>query len=372
MPNCDKSLITHLSIVKDPRIDRTKKHNLIDILVIAVCAVIANAEGWEDIECFGITREKWLKTFLELPNGIPSHDTFARVFARLEPIELQQALSSWLSALQIEMRGKVVAFDGKTVRRSFDRATQKNSLHLVNAWLSQDNLILGQVKVDDKSNEITAIPKLLEMLHLEGAIVTIDAMGCQKAIAKQIGSKKADYVLAVKQNQPELYEYIDLLFNESKVNTSLLHQTRRTIDSGHGRIETREYSTIVGDDLLAGITGWDNLNAIGMVESKREVGNTISNEKRYFIMSINGHAQRFGDAVREHWGIENTVHWVLDVSFGEDQSRIRKDNSPENLSMLRKIALNCVKQESTKTSMKRKRKMAGWDNSFLIKVLTGN
>ncbi len=265
-----------------------------------------------------------------------------------------------------------MALDGKTVHRSFDKATQKASLHLVNAWLSQDNLILGQVKVDDKSNEITAIPKLLKMLHLEGAIVTIDAMGCQKSIAKQIGENQADYVLAVKQNQKELYDYIDYLFCKSKNDTSLIYQTHQTLDSGHGRIETRKYSTIVGNELLAGIDGWDGLKAVGMVESTREVGDTVSNEKRYFIMSTCGQAREFGNAVREHWGVENSVHWVLDVTFSEDQSRIRKDNSPENLSMLRKIALNCVKQESTKTSMKRKRKMAGWDNDFLIKVLIGD
>ncbi len=368
----DKSLLSHLSIIKDPRIDRTKKHNLVSLLVIAVCAVIANCEGWEEIEWFGQTREEWFKTFLDLPNGIPSHDTFARVFARLDPAELQQALSNWLVALKVETEGKVVAIDGKTLRKSFDHATQQASLHLVNAWLSHDNLILGQVKVDKKSNEITAIPKLLEMLHLKGAIVTTDAMGCQKNIVRKILDKKADYVLAVKKNQPDLYEYIDFLFTKAKNDDSMIFQTSQTVEAGHGRIETRNYSTIADKTLLAGIDDWAGVRSVGMAESKREIGDKVSYEKRYFITSTCGNARDFGNAVREHWGIENSVHWVLDVTFGEDQSRIRKDNSPENLSMLRKLALNCVKQEPTKTSMKRKRKLAGWDNSFLIKVLTGN
>ncbi len=367
----DATLITCLSIIKDPRIDRTKKHNLIDILVIAICAVIANADGWEEIEDFANHRIEWFKSFLELPNGVPSHDTFARVFARLEPKQLQEVLTRWTSALHSEIKGKNVAIDGKAVRRSFDKATDKSALHVVSAWLSQDNLILGQVAVDKKSNEITAIPALLDMLHLKGAIVTIDAMGCQKKIVEKILSKKADYVLAVKGNQPELFEYINTLFKEAQSSPSILHGTHQTIDSGHGRIETRTYSTITGSQWLHGINGWDGLCSVGMAESIREVGDTVSTEKRYFILSGCGIAKDFGQAVREHWGIENSVHWVLDVTFGEDGSRIRKDNSPENLTILRKIALNCVKQEPSKRSMKRKRKFAAWDNDFLIRVLTG-
>ncbi|MBU1612385.1 MAG: ISAs1 family transposase [Proteobacteria bacterium] len=372
MHSSDTSLITHLSIIKDPRIDRTKKHNLIDILVMAICAVIANCEGWEEVEWFAEARQDWFKTFLELPNDIPSHDTFARVFARIDPAHLQQALTEWLVAMKIETKGKVVAIDGKTVRRSFDKATQKASLHLVSAWLSEDNLILGQTKVDSKSNEIKAIPKLLEMLHLKGAIVTTDALGCQKSIVKDILAKDAEYVLAVKKNQPELFENVEFLFNKAQKDKSLIFQTHQTVDSGHGRIETRTYSTIAKADLLQGIEGWKKLSAVGMAESVREIGDTVSLEKRYYIMSFGGNAKEFGKAVREHWGIENSVHWILDVTFGEDLCRIRKDNSAENLAMLRRIALNCVRQEPTKTSMKRKRKLASWNTDFLVKLLTGN
>ena len=368
-----KDLLTHLSIVKDPRIDRTKMHNLIDILILAVCAVIANCDGWEEIEWFAQEREEWFSTFLELPNGIPSHDTFSRVFSRINPDELGNALSNWITALQVETKNKVVAIDGKSVRRSFDKATQKSSLHLVSAWLSHDNLILGQVKVDSKSNEIKAIPKLLDLLHVNGAIVTIDAIGCQKKIVEKILSKGANYVLAVKRNQSDLFEQIDWLFTQSNRDQSLIFQTHQTVDAGHGRIETRTYSTIAAPELLTGIEGWKGLRANGMAESIREVGDIRSCEKRYYIMSTCGNSAEFGKAVREHWGIENSAHWVLDVTFGEDQSRVRKDNSPENLAMLRKIALNCVKQETTKkTSMKRKRKLASWNTDYLAKILAGN
>jgi len=368
------SLVAHLSIIKDPRIDRTKKHNLIDILTIAICAVIANAESWDDIEDFGLLREDWFRSFLELPNGIPSHDTFARVFSRLDPKQLQAAFAAWMQALHRETAGKVVAIDGKTLRRSFDTATGGNAIHMVSAWVAESNLILGQLKVDDKSNEIKAIPQLLDMLAVRGAIVSIDAIGCQKDIAAKIRNKKADYVLAVKKNQPQLFDDIEYIFSvaDQAGRTGVIHETHQTVDAGHGRVETRTYQTVADLDLVPASQDWIGAKSVGRVTSMREIGEKKTVETRYFITSLAGSAKDFGRAVREHWGIENSVHWVLDVTFGEDQSRIRKDHAPENLAVIRRIALNLVKQEKSKRSMRGKRKRAAWSNEYLITAFTGN
>jgi predicted transposase YbfD/YdcC len=367
------SLLSYFSEITDPRVDRTKKHNLIDILAIAICAVIADADGFEDMEDFGNQRLEWFKTFLDLPNGIPSHDTFARVFSRLDPKELQKAFTNWTSALQASFEGQVVAIDGKSLRRSFDSATGNAALHLVSAWVSDTNLVLSQMKVEDKSNEITAIPKLIELLHLKGAIVSIDAIGCQKTIAQNILDKKAHYLLAVKANQPTLFQDVEMAFNHAKSHPELIHSTCQTVDKGHGRIETRVYQTMTDLVWVPAALTWPGAKCVGQVISTREIGKKKSVEARYYISSLPGAAETFGHAVREHWGIENKAHWVLDVSFNEDASRIRKDNSAENMAVARRIALNLLKKAtfSKRRSLKGKRKHAAWNNDFLIRVLLG-
>ena len=368
------SLLVHFSSMTDPRMDRTKKHNLIDIFAIGICAYVAYAESWQDVENYGIINYEWLSTFLELPNKIPSHDTFARVFARLNPKELQSAFISWTQSIQECTRGKVVAIDGKTIRRSFDKATKCPAIHMVSAWSAANKLILGQVKTEEKSNEITAIPSLLELLNIHGAIVTIDAIGCQKSIAKHIINKKADYLLAVKDNHPELADNIKQLFNhaESSGQKETIHDRYVHHDAGHGRIETRAVSTITDMSLLPRAEEWTNLRCVCRVDSTRELDDKITKNTRYYISSLDGNAKEVGEAIREHWSIENSVHWVLDVTFTEDASRVRKDFGAENLAVLRRIALNLVKKEPSQRSMIQKRKIAGWDHSFLIKVLTGN
>jgi len=296
--NC--SLISHFSIIKDPRVDRTKRHKLIDILTIAICAIISNADNFEEIELFGKQRLDWLKTFLVLPIGIPSHDTFGRVFSRLETTEFQTTFTNWTHALHASFDGQVVAIDGKAVRGSFDAATGCAAIHLVFAWASETGLTLGQVKVDGKSNEITAIPILQKMLQLKGAIVTIDAMGCQKAIAKQILKKEADYVLNVKGNQPSLFEDIELAFNAAKSQFQIIVSTNQTNDKGHGRIETRYYQTITDLSMISAASAWQGARCVGSVISTREIGDKIETETRYFISSLSGDAQDLGRAVREH------------------------------------------------------------------------
>lgn len=372
--NNDISLVSHFSIVSDPRIERTKKHKLIDILTIAICAVIADADSFEEIEVFGNERIDWFESFLELPHGIPSHDTFTRVFSRMDPKELQLAFSNWVNAFQESIKGQVVAIDGKTLRRSFDKANGNAPLHMVSAWAADSELVLGQLAVDKKSNEIKAIPRLLQLLFLKGAIVSIDAIGCQKDIAQVIIEKKADYLLAVKKNQPALHEDIELAFQQAEHDPKLVHSSQETADKGHGRLETRLYQTITNLEWVPTASQWPKAHCVGRVISTREWAGKKTVETRYYISSINGAAADFAHAVREHWGIENKVHWVLDVTFGEDRSRIRKDHSAENMAVLRRIALNILKRHTSpkKMSLKMKRKKAAWDNNFLIKALLGN
>lgn len=368
----DISLLSHFLIITDPRVERTKRHKLIDILAIAICSVIAYGDSFEDMEDFGNERLEWFKTFLELPHGIPSHDTFSRVFSRLNPVELQTAFANWVQALQTSLAGQIVAIDGKAVRRSFDKATGNAALHLVSAWGSEAGLVLAQMKVDDKSNEITAIPALLKLLQLKGAIVSIDAMGCQKAIAQEIKTQKADYVLAVKKNQPNLFEDIEFAFTASESHSELIHETYQTVDKGHGRIETRVYQTITALEKVPAAFAWTGAASVGRVISTREIGDKKSIETRYYISSLPGSAHDFGRVVREHWGIENKAHWVLDVTFNEDASRIRKDYAAENMAATRRIALNLLRKDTSKGSLIKKRKRAAWNNEFLIKVLAGN
>jgi predicted transposase YbfD/YdcC len=363
---------THFENLTDPRVERTRRHVLQDILVIAFCAMIANANTWVDIERFGKAKLDLLRRFLELPNGIPSHDTFSRVFAMLDPATLLVCLHNWLNELREKLGGKHVAIDGKTLRGSHDGEVRPNALHLVSAWATEARLFLGQIAVDQKSNEITAIPQLLDLLDLEGDTVTIDAMGCQKEIAKTIIAKKANYVLQVKDNQPTLNAALGAAFialaDDDYAEPSL--RRYRTVDRDHGREETRDYFIA---DVPAGLPGadeWTGLKSIGMVMRTRKEGDKISEEVAYYITSLGPKVKAFARAVRGHWGIETTLHWSLDVTFSEDRSRVRKDRGPENLGMLRRLVVSILQQDtSCKASLRGKRLIAGWNDEALFKIL---
>lgn len=365
----------HFGTLKDPRVDRTKRHLLLDIVVIAICAVICGADNWVDVENYGKAKQKWLETFLELPHGIPSHDTFGRVFARLSSEQFQHSFLSWIQAVSVITKGQIIAVDGKTLRRSHDRTLGKAAIHMVSAWASANRLVLGQIKVDDKSNEITAIPELLQALEIVGCIVTIDAMGCQKEIAQKIVKQEADYVLALKKNQGRLYEDVSSFFEHAERIgfREVESDYHKTVSKGHGRVETRQCWTISDPDYvgtLRGMEDWPKLNSIVKVVSERRIGDETEAQVRYYISSLAGDAKQSLYAVRTHWGIENCVHWVLDVAFREDDSRVRKGNGAQNLSTLRHLALNLLKHEKTaKCGTKAKRLKAAWDDAYLLQVL---
>lgn len=366
-------LFDHFAHVSDPR-SSNARHPLFDIFVIALCAVISGAEGWEDLEEYGQAQAEWFNQFLELPHGIPSPDTFRRVLSRLKPDELSQCFVNWTDALRESIDRDIVAIDGKTLRRSFDHAASKGAIHMVSAWANANRLVLGQLKVDDKSNEITAIPKLLKMLELEGAIVTTDAMGCQKEIARTIIEQGADYVLALKDNHETLHGEVQLYFDDLKADRfdHVTYDHHCSVDADHGRLETRHY-WLTSDIECLGVKGsWANITSIGLVESHFEVAGKVSMEQRYYLTSLPCDAARFAQAVREHWGVENSLHWVLDVSFREDECRIRKDHGAQNMAVLRHMALNLLRRESDhKRGIKARRKRAGWDRDYLFQVLTG-
>jgi predicted transposase YbfD/YdcC len=371
------SLQHHFADLIDPRGERTRRHELLDIVGIALCAVIAGAESWPAVEAYGRAKQDWLARHFGLPNGIPSHDTFRRVFCLLDPQVFQRSFAAWVAALAESGLGtrRAIPIDGKTVRRSGRRRNGLAPLHLVSAWAGANHVSLGQVAVDDKSNEITAIPRLLEQLDLSGALVTIDAMGCQKEIAAQIVAQGGDYILAVKDNQPHLHQDIDDCFMAAMETdfAGLEWSVAKTEETNRGREEVRECHVITQPKGLRDAGLWKGLAAIGMVMGRRVENGVESIEFRYFIGSFVGTAAEYLSAIRGHWGIENSLHWVLDVVFREDESRHHAGHSGENLGLLRRLAISLLKQEkSSNASLKTKRLRCGWDNGYLAKVLATN
>ena len=367
-----EGLIEHFSKLEDPRVERNKKHELIDVIVLCVCAVLSGAEGWCDIEEFGRTKLDWLRRYVPLANGIPVDDTIARIISALSVSGFQECFLSWMEDVVKLSDGEIVAVDGKTHRRSHDRKRGVKALHMVSAWACRNGVVLGQVKTDEKSNEITAVPQLLAKLELKGCIVTLDAMGCQRAIARQVKEGGGDYVLTLKRNQPELdrevREYFEMAEEEDFDRPEIAHEA--TSEEGHGRIEHRSYFLSTDLSSLSGVEKWSGLKAIGMVESERHSGGRVSMEQRYFITSL-GDVKLFQQAVRSHWGIENGLHWRLDVTFREDESRIRRGNGAHNIGMIRHVAMNLLKRDKTKISYRRKRIRAAFDDDFRDKLLTG-
>jgi predicted transposase YbfD/YdcC len=365
----------HFSIVDDPRIDRSKRHQLLDIITIALCGVICGADSWVEIEAFGQAKLEWLRSFLELPNGIPSHDTFGRVFAALDPQQFEEGFASWVETIAQDTSLGVIALDGKTLRRSHNRSEGQKALHLVSAWASANRLVLGQIAVDAKSNEITALPRVLDALKLGGSTVTIDAMGCQREIAQGIVSRGAEYVLALKGNHKTLYEEVQQSFIQAGASkfAGIAHEEYQTVEKGHGRVEVRHYTTISEPSWIAYLQqngSWAGLRSIGQVHTRRDHQGNISEETRYYLSSLPGTARVFAEAVRDHWSIENGEHWILDIAFREDESRVRQGHAAQNLAVLRRLALNLLRQESTsKVGVKAKRLKAAWDENYLLSVL---
>jgi predicted transposase YbfD/YdcC len=363
------SIIEAFSSVKDFRMERRKRHDLIDILVIAICAVISGAEGFNEIADWGKAKKAWLSKFLQLRNDIPSHDTFRRVFAMLDPKVFQETFMHWIGSINLLLDNKLVAIDGKTLRRSYDPINNKRALHLVSAWASDAQISLGQIQVDEKSNEITAIPELLEMLELSGAIITIDAMGCQKEIASKIASKSANYVLALKKNHGNLYEDIETFF---KLEDEATQTIVSSIDKDHGRVERRVVSISNTIDWLPDRALWKNLKSVICVSSIRTTIFGEHRSNRYYLSSLSSNSsEKIAHAIRAHWSIENQLHWCLDVVFHEDQSRIRNAFAIQNISLIRKMAISLLKNSSSHRdkSLKRKRFLLGIDDSFLLELL---
>jgi predicted transposase YbfD/YdcC len=368
------SLMECIESLPDPRMDKKCDHLLIDIMVITVCAAICDAEGWTDVETFGKSKQDWLATFLSLPHGIPSHDTSGRVFAVLDAEAFEQAFIRWVESVFKITKGQVIALDGKTLRRSHDKTIGKNAIHMVSAWAKESGLVLGQRKVDEKSNEITAIPQLLRLLNVSGCIVTIDAMGTQTKIAQAIRDEKADYVLRVKANQGYLHQDIeDWFIHADQVHFSGMNSDyATTTNKNHGRIEIRRCWTIsdpLAFEYIRNYQGWADLQTLVRVERERRMDDHIEQDVAYYISSLPPDAQRILDATRGHWAIENSLHWVLDVTFREDDSRIRKDNAPQNMAIVKRIALNILKKDNSKGSLRTKRYRAALDTAFLEKLL---
>jgi predicted transposase YbfD/YdcC len=373
------SLLRHFEGLSDPRIERTKKHKLIDIITIAICGVICGADSWVEIAYYGEVKEAWLRQFLELPNGIPSHDTFNDVFARLKGDEFQACFMSWVAAVSEITAGEVVSIDGKMLRHSYDQAQGKAAIWLVNAWANRNQMALGQQVVAEKSNEITAIPVLLALLHLKGCIVTMDAMGCQTDIAQKIIEQEADYVLAVKKNQGYLYADIDELFKGAREVRfhDTPHSYARTLDKGHGRVEVRRCWVLSDPEFLAYLRNskaWMKLQTVIMIQRERHLPRQPpTSQTAYFISSLTADAAAFLTIVRDHWGVENSLHWGLDIAFREDDSRLRTGYGDQNFAVLRQLALNLLRQDkSLKLGVKGKRLKAGWDERYLRHILASS
>jgi predicted transposase YbfD/YdcC len=371
------SIEEHFGKLEDPRIERNKLHKLLDIIVIAICGVICGADNWVDIEIFGKKKKRWLRQFLELPNGIPSHDTFGRVFGMLKAEHFQECFYAWVKMVNQVTEGQVIALDGKQLRGSMDKYTGKGAIYMVNAWASTNHIALGQRKVDEKSNEITAIPELLKMLEISGCIITIDAIGCQTEFARQIIGQDGDYVLAVKENQGHLYEdiaYLFGLYTKEENALSYVNDHYKTVNKGHGRIEIRQCWVLDAryyQQSVRRLSEWEQVRSLVLVISERRIGQHTTTQARYFISSLEPNAQKLLEAVRSHWGIENSLHWVLDVVFDEDRCRIRKDHAPQNFAVIRQIAFNLLKNEKTaRGGIQAKRLQAAWDEDYLFKVLS--
>jgi predicted transposase YbfD/YdcC len=367
----------HFGNIPETRLERTRLYPLMEILVIAICAVICGADSWEDIEDFGHAKEAWLRTILPLANGIPSHDTFRRVFGLIDAEAFQRSFVHWVQAVTTLIGGQVIAVDGKKPRGSQDRGIGKGAIDMVSAWASANQVVLGQVKVDDKSNEITAIPQLLQLLAIGGCIVTVDSMGCQVEVAQTCVDQQADYVLALKENQPHLYADVVRLFDDLDASQmrAYPYDYAHSFDNTHGRAEKRQCWTIADPILIQQLRGaarWPKLTCVVRVRRAYQDGKERKQEDRYFLASLPGHALQLLAAVRSHWSVENNLHWVLDIAFREDDCRVRKDNGPQNFTILRHIALNLLKQEKTsKRSIKGKRLHAAWNSAYLENVLSG-
>ena len=378
MPSREKpAFLYHFDELEDPRIDRKKLYPLTEILLIVLCASICGAQSWRDFVSFGEEKRDYLRRFLTFEHGIPSKNTFARVLSSLDPSLFKQCFIAWVQSFQLALK-EVVAIDGKTLRKSFDKATEQSAIHMVSAFATSTKLVLGQEKVNDKSNEITAIPKLLDLLAIEGAIVSIDAMGTQKKIAKKIRQKKADYVLSLKGNHSTLHEDIRLFLSTEieKVHQNKPHQIidhHAHHDKGHGRIERRICYATDRLEWLEQRSDWCDLNTIAVIESRVTIGSKTTTEHRYYISSLPPNAKELAEAIRSHWAIENSLHWVLDVTMGEDHSRVRKDHAPENMAMVRHIVLNLLRGAKSQfrkdTSLKGLQKKAGWGEKTLTTIL---
>jgi len=369
-----RGLLRAFEGLEDPRMERTKHHSLGDILAIAVCATICGADDWTKMALFGQCKEKWLRTFLDLPNGIPSHDTFRRVFMLLDPDAFEQCFMAWIGELAVASAGRLIAIDGKTLRRSFDRAHGKAAVHMVSAWCDANAMVLGQVATDDKSNEITAIPRLLKLIDVTGAVVTIDAMGCQKEIAKTIVDQGGDYVLQLKGNQGGLYDETVELFDQCLRDDCLgiPYTTATTVNKGHGRLERRTIWATEEVGWFAERDKWKHLRSLARVRCERTIDGETSTEDHYYISSLAADPTTLLGYIRGHWSIENRLHWSLDISFADDDRRTRVGHGAENATRLARIALNLLKAETTlKAGIKSKRLMCGWDHDYLLTVLTG-
>lgn len=376
-----KSLMAHFSEVPDPRINRRKYHELADVLVIGVCTLLCGGESFNDMEDFGEAKQDWFKSFLKLANGIPSHDTFNRVFAAIDPQRFVECFLNWTQSVRQSVAQEIVAIDGKALRRASNKG--ENLKYVVSAWAESNSLVLGQLKVADKSNEITAVPELLRVLELSGCIVTIDAMGCQKKIAREIIEADADYVLALKGNQEKVHEEVQSFLEDAvaqqqakrpaKVKPPKVVEGLRsmeTVEKDHGRIETRRYYQSQHLDWFADQAKWEGLRSVGMVESVREIDGQKSVERRFYLSSLPLEVETFARAVRGHWSVENKLHWVMDVAFGEDRSRARAGYAAENLATLRRFALNLLKRDKTKKrGIRGKQLNAGWDHAYLASLL---